>query len=127
MENLSVKVKIAVMWISFSIIHLFANILIKSLAVPIPDYFKILSIAPDLFWILFPLLMAVLTLFLKNSGSRWTNIIVGIIFIISNIAYLIFLIISESIPIVITILLGIALLVLITISAIKWPKLMKQS
>lgn len=122
MENLGVKVKIAVMWISFSIIQLFANILIKFLEVPIPEYFKILSIAPDLFWILFPLLMAVLTLFLKDSGSRWTNIIVGIIFIISNIAYLTFLIMSKSIPIVITVILGLALLVLITISAVRWPK-----
>lgn len=122
MENLGVKVKIAVMWISFSIIQLFANILIKFLEVPIPEYFKILSIAPDLFWILFPLLMAVLTLFLKDSGSRWTNIIVGIVFIISNIAYLTFLIMSKSIPIVITVILGLALLVLITISAVRWPK-----
>lgn len=122
MENLGVKVKIAVMWISFSIIQLFANILLKFLEVPIPEYFKILSIAPDLFWILFPLLMAVLTLFLKDSGSRWTNIIVGIVFIISNIAYLTFLIMSKSIPIVITVILGLALLVLITISAVRWPK-----
>ena len=122
MEIFNVKVKLALMWVCFSIVQFFANFMLKSLGIPIPDYFKTLSIAPDIFWILFPLLMVILTLFLKDSGSRWTNIIVGIIFLLSNIAYLIFFIISKSIPLIIIVLLGLALLVFITISAIRWPK-----
>jgi hypothetical protein len=117
MEMLGWKIKTAILWVCFSIVQLFANIMLKSLEIPIPDYFKTLSIAPDIFWILFPLLMVILTLFLKDTAGRWTNIIVGIIFILSNIAYLIFFIISKSISLVIIVLLGLALLVLITVSS----------
>jgi len=116
------KVKTAVMWACFSIIHLFANIMLKKLEISVPVSFQSMSTATDLFWVLFPILMVVLTLFLKDAGSRWTNIVVGLIFLLSNIAYLIFFIISTSIPLIITVLLGLVLLVLITISAIRWSK-----
>ncbi|MGZ5491673.1 MAG: hypothetical protein ACXWE6_13180 [Nitrososphaeraceae archaeon] len=120
---LGLKIKIAVFWVSFSIVSMFGFILIESLGVSLPALFQsIMSTANNVFWVLFPLLMAVLTLWLKDAASRWTNVIVGIIFVISNTAYVIAFIMSKSASMIITTLFGLALIVLITIYSLRWPK-----
>jgi len=125
MGILSLKTKIAVMWVSFSVVNLLVNLMIKLLDVSLPAYFQSMqstATAEMVFWVLVPLLMAVLTLCLKDAGSRWTNIIVGIIFLIFNVGWTIVLIMSKSAPTIIGALAGVALLVLITVYSLRWPK-----
>ncbi|MGZ5490897.1 MAG: hypothetical protein ACXW2E_11170, partial [Nitrososphaeraceae archaeon] len=62
------------------------------------------------------------TLCLKDAVSRWINVIVGIIFIISNTMYVIAFIMSKSFPMIITALFGLVLIILITIYSLRWPK-----
>src|SRR3972149_7206947 len=118
-----VKTKIAILWVSFSIVNFFGFILIKSLGITLPALFQsIMSTGHSVFWVIFSLLMAVLTLILKDAASRWINVIVGIIFVISNTAYVIAFMMSKSASMIVTTLFGLALIVLITIFSLRWPK-----
>ena len=117
------KTRIAVFWVSFSIVNFFGFTLIKSLGITLPALFQsIMSIGNSVFWVIFSLLMAVLTLCLKDAASRWINVIVGIIFVISNTAYVIAFIISKSASMIVTTFFGLALIVLITVYSLRWPK-----
>src|SRR3989304_8533620 len=117
------KTKIAILWVSFSIVNFFGFFLIKSLGITLPALFQsVMSTGNSVFWVIFSLLMAVLTLILKDAASRWINVIVGIIFVISNTAYVIAFIISKSIPMIVTTLFGLALIILITMYSLRWPK-----
>ena len=117
------KTRIAVFWVSFSIVNFFGFTLIKSLGITLPALFQsIMSTGNSVFWVIFSLLMAVLTLFLKDAASRWINVIVGIIFVISNTAYVIAFIISKSASMIVTTFFGLALIVLITVYSLRWPK-----
>ena len=117
------KTKIAVLWVSFSIVNFFGFILIESLGISLPALFQsMMGTANNVFWVLFPLLMAILTLCLKDAASRWINVILGIIFVITNVAYVIAFIMSKSASMIITTLFGLALIVLITIYSLRWPK-----
>jgi len=85
MENLAFKVKISMLWL-FVIISDLANVL---MSLAYPGVMEQLttgaeSIGPELMFvgaivILIPLVMAVLTLTLKDSINRWLNIILGIV------------------------------------------------
>ena len=95
MENLAFKVKISMLWL-FVIISDLANVL---MSLAYPGVMEQLttgaeSIGPELMFvgaivILIPLVMAVLTLTLKDSINRWAHIIVGIAFTILSIVSLI--------------------------------------
>ena len=86
MENLALKIRISVLWL-FVIISDLANVLM-SLAYPgtLEELIEgTESLGPEMMFVgtiivLIPLVMAVLTLTLKDSVNRWLNIILGIVF-----------------------------------------------
>jgi len=93
------KIKIAVLWLFYAV----AFLVVMSLGGLEPDLLKNFistgeiggeKITPDLLLIfailmLAPLIMAFLSLNLKNSTNRWTNIIVGIVFTVFQVVALI--------------------------------------
>jgi hypothetical protein len=123
MEILSLKTKIAVMWVSMSVVDLFTGFMRQTMGLSLPASFQSMETFENLFWVLVPLLMAVLTLCLKDAGSRWTNVVVGIIIAISSIAAVIISITwADPVPIIIIILSTVVLTILITVYSLRWPK-----
>lgn len=117
------RTKIAILWVSLAIVDLFTGFMRQTLGVSMPASFQSMETFENLFWVLLPLLMVVLTLCLKDAGSRWTNVIVGIILVILFIVAVIYSITwADPISIIIILLSGLALTVLITVFALRWPK-----
>jgi uncharacterized membrane protein HdeD (DUF308 family) len=130
-ENLALKIKISILWL-FYVVALVAYMTLAgfepgALEQVMAGEIDGMKITPELmllFAILFlaPLIMAVLTLTLKDKANRWTNLIVGTVFVIIQIAAL-----AETLaqPSAWTILMEISKLIapaLILWYAYKWPK-----
>ena len=130
MEDLALyKVRISLLWLIVLISDLY-NVLM-SLAYPgaMEELMTgAISIGPAMMFVgaivaLIPLVMAVLTLTLKDSINRWLNIILGIVFTV--IFFGNFIELSTTMPAAYIMLLSIAGFVtpaLIVWSAYKWPK-----
>ena len=94
MEDLTLKARIAVLWIlmavamsAHSVLHFMEEgtiAMIESQDIWMGMDPAQMSLMMSLFWII-PLWMAFLSVTLKGSTNRWTNIILGIIFTILNI------------------------------------------
>ena len=97
MENLALKIRIAVLWI-FMAVGMSAAMLLALMMPGMIDELRAgemegmqitegLSAFFAIFWLI-PLTMAFLSVTLKGSANRWANIIVGIVVAILNIATL---------------------------------------
>ena len=129
MESLVSKMRISVLWF-FVVVSDLANVLM-SLAYPgVMEELMTAgeSMGPELMFagaivILIPLVMAVLTLTLKDSMNRWLNIILGLVFTVIYFGN--FVELSTTMPAAYILLLSIAGFIapaLIVWYAWKWPK-----
>jgi hypothetical protein len=129
MEPLAWKIRISLLWL-FTIISDLANVLM-SLSYPgMMEQLTMgaLTVGPMLMFvgaivILIPLVMAVLTLTLKDSLNRWLNLILGVVISIAFFGNLIEL--ATTMPAAHIILLSVAGFIapaLIVWYAWKWPK-----
>ena len=129
MEHLAWKIRISLLWL-FTIISDLANVLMSLSHPGVMEELMTgaLSVGPVLMFVgaivvLIPLVMAALTLTLKDSINRWLNIILGIIFTV--IFFGNFIELSTTMPAAYIMLLSIAGFVtpaLIVWFAWKWPK-----
>ena len=90
MENLALKIKLAVLWL-FVAVTMSANTILYFIVPGVIDEIKAgevvgMQVGPELllvmavtyFWV--PLVMAVLSLTLKDKANRWANIVLGIFY-----------------------------------------------
>ncbi len=127
MGILSLKIRITLLWVFMAIISvgtgvlefrqqdLLVKVLGEAFAGPAAQ-----NMSP--IFILLPMVMAILTMSLKDRGNRWTNIIVGIIYTLNNISYLAMLIMTKSVPLIVLNIAGVAIAALIFVYALRWPK-----
>jgi len=96
MDNLTLKIRIAVLWLFYAVVmsaHLALSIfepgviqLITSGKMQISEEVFLFM---ALFWLI-PLTMAFMSVTLKDSANRWANIILGIVFTVVNIFHMSF-------------------------------------
>ena len=121
----SLKIRIALLWVFIPIAVLTSWVLrlrqeelvVKTMGGAFVE--RAFSIFPFIF-ILIPLVMAILSVSLKDVGNRRTNIILGIIFILLNIGYLSLNIFVLSVPIIILAISIVVAAVLILVYALRW-------
>jgi len=90
MENLALKIRLAVLWL-FIAVTMSANTILYFIVTGVIDEIRAgkvvgMQVGPELllvmavtyFWV--PLVMAVLSLTLKDKVNRWVNIIIGIFY-----------------------------------------------
>ena len=90
MENLALKMRLAVLWL-FMAVTMSANTILYFIVTGVIDEIRAgkvvgMQVGPELllvmavtyFWV--PLVMAVLSLTLKDKVNRWVNIIIGIFY-----------------------------------------------
>jgi len=129
MEHLAWKIRISLLWL-FTIISDLANVLMSLSHPGVMEELMTgaLSVGPVLMFVgaivvLIPLVMAVLTLTLKDSLNRWLNIILGIFISIVFLGNLIELAtIMPAAHILLLSVAGFIAPVLIVWYAWKWPK-----
>ncbi len=131
MENLALKVKLSVLWfftavafLAYMVLMLVDPLVIEQIAA---GEIEALLMGPEMLLLvaivcLVPLVMAVLSLTLKGSANRWTNIIVGIIFIVLEFLELSELVAAPSAHLILMMLAKVVALALIVWYAWKWPK-----
>jgi hypothetical protein len=92
MEILRWKTRIAVLWV-FMAVAMSAHSIFSFMEPEVVEEMWAMEMGPGmmllmaLFWWV-PLVMAVLSLTLKDSANRWANFVVGIVFTILNIVHL---------------------------------------
>lgn len=89
MENLALKIKISVLWLFWEVAAL-AMLILGFMEPGVIDQLRLgeiegMKIGPELLLffailLLVPLVMAFLSLALKDSANRWANIILGIVY-----------------------------------------------
>jgi hypothetical protein len=92
MELLRWKTRIAVLWI-FMAVAMSAHAVLSFMAREVVEQMWEMEMGPGMmlfmaifYWV--PLVMAVLSLTLKDTANRWANFILGIVFTILNIVHL---------------------------------------
>jgi len=123
----SLKIRIALLWVFIPIAVLTSWVLrlrqeelvVKTMGEAFIE--RAFSIFPFVF-ILIPLVMAILSVSLKDVGNRRTNIILGIIFILLNIGYLSLNSLVLSVPIIILAISIVVAAVLVFVYALRWPR-----
>jgi hypothetical protein len=98
MATLTLKVRLAVLWVfeavattAWTLLSLVVPDVIKEImagsweGMPVSEGFLIFF---SLFWLV-PLIMAVLSVSLKDAANRWTNVVLGIIFAVFYVFHLI--------------------------------------
>ena len=128
MENLTLKIRISVLWL-FMAVAMSAH---SALALFDPDVIEEITsgkmeisagmfVFMALFWLV-PLAMAFLSVTLKDSANRWTNIILGIVFTALNIFHLTEHLAEPSAHQLLIIGSTVVVTALIVWYAWKWPK-----
>ena len=133
MENLALKIRLAVLWL-FVAVTMSANTILYFIVPGVIDEIRAgkvvgMQVGPELllvmavtyFWV--PLVMAVLSLTLKDKANRWANIILGVFYAGFILFELITNIITVAYPYVILMdTSAIVAAALIAWHAYKWPK-----
>jgi len=89
MENLTLKIRIAVLWL-FMAVAMSAHSVLSFIDRGVVEQMWEMEIGPEmlllmaLFWFV-PLVMAFLSVTLKDSANRWANMILGVVFTVLNI------------------------------------------
>ena len=126
MEILRWKTRIAVLWL-FMAVAMSAHSLLAAMVPGAEEEMAEMALGPGmlLFFALFwwvPLVMAVLSLSLKDSANRWTNFILGIIFTLLNIFHLTEHFAQPSVHQILIVGSTVVVTGLIAWYAWKWPK-----
>jgi len=126
MEILRWKTRIAVLWI-FMAVAMSAHAVLSFMGREAVEQLWETEMGPGmmlfmaLFWWV-PLVMAVLSLTLKDSANRWANFVVGIVFTILNIVHLMEHLAEPSADMILLIGSTIVVTGLIAWFAWRWPK-----
>jgi len=92
MESLTRKIRIAVLWI-FMAVAMSAHVVLYFMGPGAIGEIEVMQMGAGMllfmaiFWWV-PLVMAVLSLTLKDSANRWANFVLGIVFTVLNIVHL---------------------------------------
>jgi len=131
MEDLALKVKLSALWF-FTAVAFLAYIMLTFVDPWVIEQIaagevEALLMGPEMLLLiaivwLVPLVMAVLSLTLKGSANRWTNIIVGLVFIVLEFIGLIELVANPLAHLILITLAKVVALALIVWYAWKWPK-----
>jgi hypothetical protein len=126
MEILRWKTRIAVLWV-FMAVAMSAHAVLSFMGREAVEEIWAMEMGPGmmllmaLFWWV-PLVMAVLSLTLKDSANRWANFVVGIVFTIINIVHLAEHLAEPSADMILLIGSTIVVTGLIAWFAWRWPK-----
>ena len=128
MEILNFKIKISVLWIfmavavsAHGIMGMMEPDLIEQLISGEMQVGPAMSVFMALFWLI-PLIMAYLSLSLKDGANRWSNMILGIIFVVLNVYHFIEHLAQPSVHQILIIGSTVVVAVLIFWHALKWPR-----
>jgi hypothetical protein len=128
MEILRWKIRISVLWIfmavamsAHAVLSLFEPGIIEQITSGEMQMSALMMLFMSLFWIV-PLVMAFLSMTLKDLANRWVNIILSIIFTVLNIFHLIEHLAEPSVYQILIIGSTIVVTALIIWYASKWPK-----
>ena len=126
MEILRWKIRISVLWI-FMAVAMSAHSVLAFMEPGAMEQIEEMQISAGMFlfmalfwWV--PLVMAVLSVTLKDLANRWTNIILGIVFTALNIFHLIEHLADPSAHQILIIGSTVVVTALIFWHALKWPK-----
>ena len=126
MEILRWKIRISVLWI-FMAVAMSAHSVLAFMEPGAMEQIGEMQISAGMFlfmalfwWV--PLVMAVLSVTLKDLANRWTNIILGIVFTVLNIFHLIEHLADPSAHQILIIASTVVVTALIFWYALKWPK-----
>ena len=126
METLTLKTRIAVLWI-FMAVAMSAHGVLAFMEKEMAEQMWEMEMGPGMmlfraiFWWV-PLVMAVLSVTLKDSANRWANMILGIVFTVLNIFHLIEHFAQPSVHQILIIGSTAVVTALIFWFAFKWPK-----
>jgi len=126
MEILRWKIRISVLWI-FMAVAMSAHAVLSFMEREAVEQIWEMEMGPGMmlfmaiFWWV-PLVMAVLSVTLKDSANRWANMILGIIFTVLNIVHLTEHLAQPSAHLILLIASTVVVTGLIVWYAFRWPK-----
>lgn len=128
MEVLRWKIRISVLWIfmavamsAHAVLSLFEPDIIEQITSGEMEMSTLMWLFMSLFWIV-PLVMAYLSMTLKDLANRWVNLILSIIFTVLNIFHLIEHLAEPSVHQILIIGSTVVVTALIILYALTWPK-----
>jgi len=126
MGNLALKTRISVLWL-FMAVAMSAHGVLSFMEKEMVEQVWEMEMGPGmmlfmaLFWWV-PLVMAVLSVTLKDSANRWVNMILGVVFTVLNIFHLTEHFAQPSIHQILIVASTVVATALIFWYALKWPK-----
>lgn len=126
MERLTLKIRISVLWM-FMAVAMSAHSIVFFMEPGATEKIQEMQIGAGmlfisaLFWLV-PLIMAFLSVTLKDSANRWANVILGIVFTLLNIFHLVEHLAQPSVHQILIIGSTVVVTALIAWYAWKWPK-----
>jgi len=126
MERLTWKIRISVLWL-FMAVAMSAHSVLSFMERDVVEQMWEMQMGVGmlvfmaLFWLV-PLIMAVLSLTLKDSANRWTNIVLGIVFTLLNIGHLVEHLTPPVVHQILILASTVVVTALIAWYAWKWPK-----
>jgi len=131
MENLALKVKLSVLWLFWLVADLVTGMLML-MEPGVIDEIRTgvvlgMEMGPEVLLLgaviyLLPLVMVVLSLTLKDSANRWTNLILGAVYTVLGLIEMIELLMAPSAYRILMTLVKVVGSALIVWYAWKWPK-----
>ncbi len=126
MEKLAFKVRISVLWL-FMAVAMSAHSVFAFMDPAAMEKLREMNLGPGMFlfmalfwWV--PLVMAFLSVTLKDAANRWANIVLGIVFTILNIFHLAEHLAEPSVQQILIIGSTVVVTALILLYALRWPK-----
>ena len=126
MKRLTWKIRISVLWL-FMAVAMSAHSVLSFMERDVVEQMweKQMGVGmlvfTALFWLV-PLIMAVLSLTLKDSANRWANIVLGIVFTLLNIGHLVEHLTPPVVHQILILASTVVVTALIAWYAWKWPK-----
>jgi len=126
MERLTWKIRISVLWL-FMAVAMSAHSALSFMERDVVEQMWEMQMGVGmlvfmlLFWLV-PLIMAALSLTLKDSANRWANIVLGIVFTLLNIGHLVEHLTPPAVHQILILASTVVVTALIAWYAWKWPK-----
>ena len=126
MERLTWKIRISVLWL-FMAVAMSAHSVLSFMERDVVEQMWEkqmgggMLVFMSLFWLV-PLIMAALSLTLKDSANRWANIVLGIVFTLLNIGHLVEHLTPPVVHQILILASTVVVTALIAWYAWKWPK-----
>jgi len=126
MERLTWKIRISVLWLFMAVAMSAHSVLFFMERDVVEQMWEMqmgvgMLVFMALFWLV-PLIMAVLSLTLKDSANRWANIVLGIVFTLLNIGHLVEHLTPPVVHQILILASTVVVTALIAWYAWKWPK-----